>query len=81
MEIVISPQGQAKAIYDEAIELATLGQLAIRRAPSVEPDMQGRWLTDLSPVAGPCLGPFVCRSVALEAERAWLETNWLTGQD
>ena len=30
------------------------------------------------PVGGPVLGPFGRRSEALEAERAWLEANWLT---
>lgn len=32
---------------------------------------------DLSPVGGPRLGPFVLRSVALQAEVEWLEGNWL----
>jgi hypothetical protein len=77
MEIIISPRGNALAIYDEAIDLATLGQVIIRRASHVEPDDQGRWYADLAPVSGPRLGPFVLRSQALEAERAWLEVNWL----
>jgi len=43
----------------------------------VEPDQQGRWWADLSPIRGPSLGPFTQRSEALAAEHAWLETNWL----
>jgi hypothetical protein len=77
MEIIISPGGHALAIYDEAIDLAMLGRVTIRRASHVEPDEQGRWFADLGPVSGPRLGPFVLRSQALDAERAWLEVNWL----
>ena len=65
-------------VYGEEIDLSTLGQLAIRRASHVEPDKHGRWLADLSPVAGPVLGPFERRSDALDAERRWLEGQWLT---
>ena len=39
-----------------------------RRASHVEPDADGRWWADLSPVAGPRLGPFEVRSAALDAE-------------
>ena len=42
------------------------------------PTADGRWTADLRPVGGPVLGPFARRSEALEAERAWLEANWLT---
>jgi hypothetical protein len=79
MEIIISPRGDALAVYDEAIDLATIGRLSIRRASHVEPDDQGRWFADLAPVSGPQLGPFGLRSEALAAERAWLEVNWLNG--
>jgi hypothetical protein len=43
----------------------------------VEPDDHGRWLADLTPVQGPCLGPFQRRSDALQAEAEWLAANWL----
>jgi hypothetical protein len=78
MEIIISPRGHALAVYDEAIDLATLGQVVIRRSSHVEPDEQGRWYADLAPVSGPRLGPFVLRSQALAAEQAWLAEH-LTG--
>ena len=75
MELVISPLGQVRCVYDEAIDLAQLGELLIRRASHVEPDDCGRWWADLAPVNGPVLGPFTRRSAALDAERQWLESN------
>jgi hypothetical protein len=77
MQLVIEPGGAVRCIYDEAIDLAALGSPTIVRASHVEPDQQGRWWADLSPVGGPVLGPFVNRSEAIVAEHAWLETNWL----
>jgi hypothetical protein len=77
MNLIIEKDGKVRGIYGEAIDLATLGTPRINRASHVEPDEQGRWLADLSPVGGPVLGPFDKRSDALEAEVAWLEQNWL----
>jgi hypothetical protein len=51
--------------------------LPITRASRVEPDDQGRWLADLSPVRGQVIGPFEKQSEALAAELAWLEENRL----
>jgi hypothetical protein len=77
MDLVISPGGTVRAVYSEEIELDSLGHAVITRASHVEPDDSGRWLADLTPVAGPVLGPFRRRSEALEAELAWLVTHWL----
>jgi hypothetical protein len=77
MQIVIHPGGSASCLYGEAIDLAQLGPLSIRRASHVEPNSHGQWLADLSPVSGPVLGPFACRSQALAAEEAWLVANRL----
>jgi hypothetical protein len=77
MELVIECAGNVRFVYDESVDLTSLGPLSIRRASHVEPDEQGRWHADLSPVGGPRLGPFYCRSSALAAEQAWLGTNWL----
>ena len=77
MQLVIELGGVVRCIYDETLDLAALGSPAIVRASHVEPDSQGRWWADLSPVSGPSLGPFIQRSEALAAEQAWLETNWL----
>jgi hypothetical protein len=77
MNIVIVPGGDARCVYDEAIDLTALGETKVRRASSVEPDAQGNWWADLSPVKGPVLGPFARRSEALDAETQWLDAHWL----
>ena len=78
MQLVIDSRGGVRAVYDELIDLRTLGRPARRsRKSHVEPDPSGQWLADLGPVGGPVLGPFAHRSDALDAERAWLEANWL----
>jgi hypothetical protein len=74
MELVVSPSGQVRCRYAEAIDLATLGQLHIVRASHVEPDQDGRWWVDLAPLRGPRLGPFQRRSAALQAETDWIGT-------
>ena len=78
MEIVITSNGDAKCVYAEAIPLSALGKVEITRASHVEPNRVGQWMADLSPVGGPCLGPFTNRSDALVAETDWLKNNWLT---
>jgi hypothetical protein len=77
MNLVIDKQGRVRCLYAEAIDLAALGPLVIRRASRVEPDAAGRWWADLRPVSGPKLGPFGRRSLALDAERDWLEAHVL----
>jgi hypothetical protein len=77
MELRIDPRGQVVCVYGEAIDLAALGAVVIRRASYVEPDPKGKWWADLSPVGGPPLGPFARRSEALAAEAGWLEAHWL----
>ena len=81
MDLIVSPDGTIRAIYAEEIDLCILGHLVISRASHVEPDDRGRWLADLTPVAGPVLGPFDRRSEALRAEQAWLRANWLVTPD
>ena len=68
MDVVIKPDGTVHCIYGDELPLARLGRLNITRASNVEPDSNGRWLADLSPVGGPTLGPFDQRSEALIAE-------------
>jgi hypothetical protein len=77
MQLIVELGGVVRCIYDEVIDLATLGNPAITRASHVEPDQQGRWWADMGPVGGPVLGPFDRRSEALEAEKGWLKRNWL----
>jgi hypothetical protein len=77
MDLVVTPTGTVRAVFDEVLDLALLGRPLITRASHVEPDPDGRWTADLSPVGGPVLGPYGRRSEALAAERTWLDRNWL----
>lgn len=77
MQLLIEVDGTVRCLYGEAIELVALGPLQIARASQVEPTTSGQWLADLSPLSGPVLGPFVCRSEALAAEEAWIIKHWL----
>jgi len=79
MILVIDRQGVVRCLYSESIDLTALGSLSIHRASHVEPDSQGQWWADLSPVAGPRLRPFPLRSQALAAEQEWLEVYRLGG--
>jgi hypothetical protein len=81
MQLVIEPGGVVRCLYTEEIDLSALGNPAISRASHVEPDQQGGWWADLSPIHGPSLGPYSHRSEALAAEQAWLEANWLGNFD
>ncbi len=76
MELTIARGGTIHCVYGEAIDLNVLGRVSIRRASHVEPDDTGHWFADLSPVAGPRIGPFDRRSEALAAELAWLNAHW-----
>ena len=77
MELVIHSSGDFRCVYGEDVNLSELGRLSIQRGSHVEPTADGQWTADLSPVQGPQLGPFDCRTQALEAEVAWLNQYWL----
>jgi len=77
MNLFIAPTGQVCCLYNEGLDLQSLGRLTIRRASHVEPTDDGQWTADLSPLDGPVLGPFVRRSDALAAEEHWIEHDWL----
>ena len=77
MQLIIDLQGDIRCLYGEDIDLSSLGNMTIVRGSHVEPDRDGQWFADLSPVSGPILGPFHRRSQALQAEARWLETNRL----
>ncbi len=77
MQVVVQPTGTIHCLYDESIDLSTLGQLTVRRASHVEPDRNGQWFVDLNPMDGPILGPFPRRSDALTVESHWIEANGL----
>ncbi len=77
MDLVIAPTGGIRCVYDESIDLSSLGQVSIRRGSHVEPTSDGQWTADLSPVNGSILGPFLTRTDALNAEVTWLRDHWL----
>ena len=77
MQLIVKSNGVICCLYDETLDLSSLGSLTIQRGSHVEPDASGNWLADMAPVDGPVLGPFDHRSEALAAEREWLERNWL----
>ena len=76
LTILIRPDGDSQAIYDETLDLRSLGPTLIQRASHVEPSKEGLWYADLSPVGGPKLGPFDLRTKAIKAEIFWLN-QWL----
>ena len=77
MELIVETTGVSRCIYSDAIPLREFGCLRIKRASHVEPNEQGAWIADLSPVNGPVLGPFLNRADALEAEVRWHQKHWL----
>ena len=79
MQLLVLPSGSIRCVYDEAIDLSLLGTRVVVRASHVEPDLDGSWYADLSPVGGPRLGPFGLRTEGIVAERRWLEAHWLIG--
>ena len=75
MILTIDPAGACHCLYTEAIPLATIGALSIRRASHVEPDAAGQWSAQI--IGGPLLGPYSTRTAALAAEVAYLERTAL----
>lgn len=77
MKLMVDANGGIRCLYDETIDLTLLGAITIKRASHVEPDENGLWWADLAPLKGPTIGPFSLRSDALQAERTWIEEQWL----
>lgn len=75
IELFISVDGTVRAIFSEAIDFKTLGEVAIARASHVEPDENSQWMAKV--IDGPELGPFERRSEALAAEVEWLTEHRL----
>ena len=76
-ELIIGLGGNVRMIYSELIEPHAFGEPIIERGSHVEPDQNGFWWADLTPVNGPRLGPYHMRSKAIDAEIAWLKRFWL----
>jgi hypothetical protein len=75
--MIIDTNGSVSCLYSDALELDQIGRLTISRGSHVEPNLDGQWTADMSPVCGPTLGPYRSRRDALAAEVSWLEANWL----
>jgi hypothetical protein len=73
--MIFTPEGGCRFIYDDRIAEIAPGPLNTKRASHVEPNDQGMWTADMSPVGGPLLGPFGSRQSALCAETAWLKAH------
>ena len=73
--ITIDEGGAVTLIYEDRFASLLAGGTAYtRRASHVEP-APGGWTADLSPIAGPVLGPFPLRQDALDAERAYINAR------
>jgi hypothetical protein len=77
--VKILANGKIHFIYSDQMSEAMkkAGVLSIFRASHVEPNKDGKWVADMSPVKGPKLGPFSTREKALCAEVQWLEKKYL----
>lgn len=76
MLVKVDTTGTMQFIWNDTLRpLFDAGAGSISRASNVEPNANGEWEADLSPVGGPKLGPFKERQVALDSEVAWLEKN------
>jgi hypothetical protein len=74
--VSIKSDGTIRFVYDDELEaLKHAGPSHTRRASFVEPDSNGLWFTDLSPIDGPIFGPFRLRKTALDSERDWIEEH------
>ncbi len=76
VRVIVAPDGSMRTVYADSAAplLAAVGAVRISRASHVEPG-GGGWVADLSPVAGPSLGPFPTRAEALAAELSWLHSR------
>lgn len=77
-KVSVKVDGTIRFVYDDELEsLKYAGPSHTRRASFVEPDSNGLWVADLSPIHGPKFGPFRLRKTALDAERDWIEEHAL----
>lgn len=78
--IKVDTNGIMSFIYsDDMADLSKEGEVTITRASHVEPDGDGKWYADMSPVGGPILSGFSLRQEALDAEISYLNSNLFGG--
>lgn len=71
--ITVNSDGSIVFVWaDDCAPLLDLGTAHVRRASHVEPNAEGKWTADLTPVGGPTFGPYTLRADALKAETDWL---------
>lgn len=77
LQIVVGKKGKIRFIHDDdlAAAMAPIGKATTQRASHVEPDTNGKWKVDLSPVGGPVLKGFTRRDHASNAEVKWLKRH------
>jgi len=75
MKLFIDENGVIQLIYTDNIDLSEWGDVKIQRASHVEPDENGLWYVDLTPVGGIIHHGFKKRQEALDFEVQWLLNN------
>jgi len=76
MEIRIN-KDEVRFIYNDDLlkAMKELGSVDIKRASHVEPNSNGNWTVDLTPVNGPIIENYQRRDEALKSEVDWLLKN------
>lgn len=77
--ITVRKDGTIEFIYDDDLKgfIDDNKEKKVFRASHVEPNENGDWYADLSPINGPKLTGFKTRQAALNAEVAWIQNNYL----
>lgn len=76
--IKVTASGAWHFIYQERLKpLLQRGHAVMTRASYVNPQSDGSWIADLTPLQGPVLTSFATKQHALEAEEAWITAHWL----
>lgn len=87
ISVIIEKDGTLRFLYDYnsqegqllSDELIKDTNAHIERRSHINPKVTEngvKWFVDLSPSAGPELGPFESRAIAIEEEIAWINNNW-----
>lgn len=76
--IKVTPSGAWHFIYQERLKpLLGRGHAVMTRASYVNPQSDGSWTADLTPLKGPVLANFPTRQHALDAEEHWITHHWI----
>lgn len=75
MRVLIDKQGVLQFVYQEEVDLSSLGKHMICRASQVEPDADGTWYVAI--IGGITKRGFTSRSSALRWEKDYVEAEIL----